>query len=477
MSSRIKNLEERRNFDLNIEKILEDWEIHHGIREIIANAIDEQKITNTDEIKIYKDEEEKWHIRDFGRGIRYDHLTQNEDEEKLQNHNLIGKFGIGLKDALATFDRNNVNVLIKSKYGDITIKKSEKHGFEDIITLHAQILSTSEPDLVGTDVILGNISQEDMDKAKALFLRFSKKKLIESTDYGQVYKNNAGKAFIYINGVKVAEEEDFLFSYNITSLTKQIRKALNRERTNVGRNAYRDRVMKILLSCKSENIAELLMEDLQKIEQGRNHDELSWIDVQKHAVSILSSKSDSIFVTSSEIQNSFNVIDDARSRGLKIITIPNSLREKIHDLKDISGNPIRDINQFFIEERESFEFKFVNPEDLISSEKIIFDLTEKIFDLIGGKPRRINEIKISETMRKDPYTFREVDGLWEKDTGNIIVKRSTLKSLEDYSATIIHEVGHCISMSEDISREFESELTRIIGILASKLLKIKGQIL
>jgi len=473
MSSRIKNLEERRNFDLNIEKILEDWEIHHGIREVIANAIDEQKITNTKDVEIYQDDNGKWHIRDYGRGLKYEHLTQNEDQEKLQNPNLIGKFGIGLKDALATFDRNNVNVLIKSRFGGITIDKSEKHGFEDILTLHAVISPPSAPELIGTDVILGNISQEDIDKAKALFLRFSGAELVESTEYGEVYKNTKEKAYIYINGVKVAEEDNFLFNYNITSLTKQIRKALNRERTNVGRNAYRDRVMKILLSCKSENIAKMLMEDLQKIEQGKNHDELSWIDVQKHAVSILSSKSDSIFVTSSEIQNSFNVIDDAKSRGLKIITIPNTLREKIHDLKDLSGNPIRDMDQFFIEERDSFEFKFVDPEDLNPSEKKIFDLTNKIFELIGGRPRRIKKVKISETMRKDPYTYREVDGLWEESTGSIIIKRSTLKKLKKYSGTLIHETGHCISRSEDITREFELELTRIIGILVSKFLKFK----
>ena len=31
-----------KKFDLNIEKILEDWEVYHAIREVIANAIDEQ---------------------------------------------------------------------------------------------------------------------------------------------------------------------------------------------------------------------------------------------------------------------------------------------------------------------------------------------------------------------------------------------------------------------------------------------------
>jgi len=38
-------------FDLNIEKILENWEAFHAIREIIANALDEQLITNTKEVK------------------------------------------------------------------------------------------------------------------------------------------------------------------------------------------------------------------------------------------------------------------------------------------------------------------------------------------------------------------------------------------------------------------------------------------
>ena len=466
-------MKDKRSFDLNIEKILEDWEVHHGIREVIANAIDEQKITGTEDIQVFQDEDGFWHIRDFGRGLKYEHLTQNENQEKLDNPNLIGKFGIGLKDALATFDRNGVYVLLKSKFGDITIKTSEKHGFEDIVTLHAVISPPSDPDLIGTDVLLGDITEESIEKAKALFLRFSGEKLVESTDYGDVYKNTKEKAFIYINGVKVAEEEYFLFSYNITSLTKQIRKALNRERTNVGRNAYRDRIMKILLYCKGENIAKMLMEDLQKIEQGTNHDELRWVDVQKHAVSILSSKSNAIFVTSSEIQKSFHLIDDAKSRGLNIVTIPDSLREKIHDLKDISGNIIRDIDQFIIEDHESFEFKFIDLEDLNKSEKKIFNLTDKIFELIGGKPRRVREIKISETMRKDPDTFIEVDGLWEESTGTIIIKRSTLQKLEHYFGTLIHETGHCLSRCEDISRGFELELTRLIGIMASKFLKVE----
>lgn len=71
-----------KEFDLNIGKILEDWEIYHAIREIIANALDEQLLTDTAEIEILKTGN-VWSIRDFGRGLNYHHLMQNENPEKL----------------------------------------------------------------------------------------------------------------------------------------------------------------------------------------------------------------------------------------------------------------------------------------------------------------------------------------------------------------------------------------------------------
>ena len=43
-------------FDLNMEEVLENWEPFHAIREVIANALDEQLISNTDEIEIFEDE-------------------------------------------------------------------------------------------------------------------------------------------------------------------------------------------------------------------------------------------------------------------------------------------------------------------------------------------------------------------------------------------------------------------------------------
>jgi hypothetical protein len=123
-----------KNFDLNIDKILENWEVFHAVRELIANAIvDEQILTNTQKPMIFQDEAGWWHVRDFGRGLRYQDLIQTENPEKLDHANLIGKFGIGLKDALATFDLRGITVLIRSRHGDISLARVSKHSFEELV--------------------------------------------------------------------------------------------------------------------------------------------------------------------------------------------------------------------------------------------------------------------------------------------------------------------------------------------------------
>ena len=101
-------------FDLNIKKILKEWKVADALREIIANAIDEKIITKTKAPKIYK-ENNQWIIEDYGKGLKISDFSQNENQEKLNNKNVIGKFGIGLKDSIAVLFRNQINFSIKTK--------------------------------------------------------------------------------------------------------------------------------------------------------------------------------------------------------------------------------------------------------------------------------------------------------------------------------------------------------------------------
>jgi hypothetical protein len=171
--------------------------------------------------------------------LRYEHFTQNENPEKLTAiGKIIGKFGVGLKDALATLDRNRIGIEIESAFGVITPVKRSKHDFGDVVTLHAAVAPPRNHNFVGTAIGLANLSEDEMARAKRFFLKFSGETVIEETRIGRILKRKDAVSRIYIAGLLVVEEENFAFSYDITSLTEAMKKALNRERTNVGRTAY-----------------------------------------------------------------------------------------------------------------------------------------------------------------------------------------------------------------------------------------------
>ncbi len=457
-----------RRFDLNIEKILEGWETRHAVREIIANALDEQILTNTKDVEISKDRKNIWHIRDFGRGLKYEHLTQNENQEKLkESAKVIGKFGVGLKDALATLNRRGADVLIRSKYGDITLGQTPKHGFPDVVTLHAVVNISSDPAFIGTDVALGGVSNVDMAAAKDFFLKFSNQSVLNETSYGQILETARGrKSRIYVTGMLVAEEENFAFSYNITSLTTAMRRALNRERTNVGRTAYSDRVKQMLLASKDDAVAETLAHDLQRIEEGTNRDEVEWTDVAVHACQILNAAKKVLFVTANDLVVFRSAIDHAREDGLKVVTVPENIRNSLRGIADIKGNPVRDIGVFQSEWSDSFKFKFVSFDKLTKAEQRVFDMRKKIVALIGGIPKKVQHIKVSETMRPDFLTGSTPQGLWDDTSKSIIILRKQLKSLPDFAGTLLHEITHAKTGYDDVSREFENALTEMLGKVA-----------
>jgi len=458
-----------RNFDLNIEKILEGWETRHAIREIIANALDEQALTKTKDVQIFRDSEGSWHVRDFGRGLKYEHLTQNENQEKLNNPSMVmGKFGVGLKDALATLNRRGIDVVMRSRFSDITLDKMPKSGFSDVVTLHAVVRPSEEDAFIGTDVILHGVGEGNVADAKNFFLRFSGESVLDSTPHEQILaKEGARNGRIYVTGMLVAEEENFAFSYNITSLTAAMRKALNRERTNVGRTAYSDRVKQMLLASKASSVANILADDLVKIETGANHDEVKWTDVAVHACQILNASQKVIFVSASELIMHKRVIDDAQSDGLKVVTVPENIKKSLEGLRDHGGNPVRDLSVYRTEWEESFEFKFVKADKLSKTEKAVFERWKAIANLVGGLPRKVKEIKISETMRADFLTGNVTTGLWDAASSRIIILRSQLRSLPTFAGTLLHEIAHAKTGFDDVTRDFENALTTMLGTVAA----------
>lgn len=454
-------------FDLNMEEVLEAWEVSDAIREIIANALDEQALTDTDDIEIIEDESGSWHIRDYGRGLVHDHFTQNEDEEKLENpEKVIGKFGVGLKDALATFHRHDVEVTIHSSHNTFSVEKAPKHGFEDIDTLHVQI-DTPEKEIEGTDVVLSGCTEQDVEDAKANFLRFSDESLLEETPMGEVYQSPSREpARIYVNGLRVATEDDFLFSYNITKPTKKVLDALNRERSNVGRSAYSRRVKTILERCQSRKVAKPLVDDLESFERGEMHDELSWKSVRIHACKLLNAADDVVFVSPRDRENHEYTLSHAKDDGYRTVTVPENVRNELQNETDLEGNQIRDVTAYEQEYNDSFSYDWVSSQELSKQEQKVWEQRKEILSLLPDQLTEGLEIRISETMRVDVVTRGEVRGQWRGD--EIVIKRDVLSDSEEFASVLLHEFGHALSNgASDLTREFEAALTQLLGKVAT----------
>jgi hypothetical protein len=344
--SKSSGTEAGRPFDLNVEKVLEHWTPAEGLREVIANALDEASLSGTREPELVN-RDGAWIVRDYGRGLRYTHLTQKENQEKLRKPDLvIGKFGVGLKDALAVFERRGVEVVLRSRHGDIRLTRAPKAGFEDVVTLQAVVLSASEPEMVGTEVVLGGLKDRDVKAAKAYFLRFSNLGVYDRHELGAVLAKEKDAAGIYVNGMKVASEPNFLFGYDITSTTAALRRALNRERTNVGRQAYSGRVKDILLRSSADAVVERLVKDLEQASRGFGADETSWIDVGVHACQLLQVREKVVFITSDDMRYRGAAIAHAQMDGYRPVLVPQSIGHKLGGLKDAAGNPMRDLGAY-----------------------------------------------------------------------------------------------------------------------------------
>lgn len=458
-------------FDLNIEKVLEGWAVSDAVREFIANALDEHHLTATRQPEIVRRREGVWTIQDFGRGLSHKHLTQNENPEKRQHSAVIGQFGIGLKDALAVCDRRGVTVTIRSQFGDITTQHRPKAGFADVPTLHAIIRPPSEPALVGTVVELRGVSDEDIETAKSLFLLFAGDEVLETTKYGAVIAKPSAKApgRIYLKGLRVNEEENFLFSYNITEVNAALRKALNRERHNVGRGAYTDRIKQILKECQSAAVADALTTDLSRFGSGRMHDELGWRDVALHACRVLNAKQRVVFVTAWQMGTA--AVEYAKQDGIRIIVVSDDIARGLRDLTDLNGEPIRDLDEYQNEFNNSFVFNFVD-EELTETERRVMALLEPTMELANYELGRfgIKHIRISETMRLDSHGA-EVVGLCDKANEQIVIRRDQLRDPVAFCGTLLHEIAHAMSGAADYTLAFENALTERLGTVAVSALR------
>jgi hypothetical protein len=455
-------------FDLNVEKVLEHWSPAHALREVIANALDEHALVGRPDLpQIVKDEVGVWHVRDVGRGVRYQHLTQNESAEKRASDVVVGQFGVGLKDALATFHRNGIGVRILSPHGTISLVEQSKHGFGDVVTLHAIV--DAPADIDGTDVALTGITDADVADAMAFFLVFDDTiEVLESTPAGQVLARRGDAPHsVYVRGVRVAEDDGLLFSYNVTKVDTKLRRALNRERANVGRSAYTDRIKAILLAVETPAVLAQLVADMAGFAKGATRDEVKWNDIAERVVRQLAvADPDTVFVTAAQRWSHPELIRRAEIEGKHVFVIPDALAARLRAADD---DTVTTLERFAAEWNDRVVIEPIDPDLLTPHERAVLALADELLALLG---RRRDEwaVVVSETLHLTADGTETAHGLWEPALRRIVIHRACLARRELFVATLLHEIGHAVTGATDLTAAFEDGLTRLLGTVGTHAL-------
>lgn len=115
--------------------------------------------------------------------------------------------------------------------------------------------------------------------------------------------------------------------------------------------------------------------------------------------------------------------------------------------------------------RDTFSYNFVDFDDLTPTEKETFRLSQKIIDFLQRNNFKSKvEIKISETISINSDGTTTL-GEYEENKNQIIILRKVLQNKTEFCGTLLHEFAHSQNGYSDNTRDFEEDLTNMLGSL------------
>jgi hypothetical protein len=127
-----------------------------------------------------------------------------------------------------------------------------------------------------------------------------------------------------------------------------------------------------------------------------------------------------------------------------------------------------------VEWNESFQFDWVSAAQMSRDELAVFDRSEAIAGLVGGLPPHVKSVRVSNTMRPDLLSGNDAAGLWDPQTSSIVIRRDQLDSMVSFAATLLHEIAHAAGGHDDVTRQFENDLTHFLGLTAAAAMTASG---
>lgn len=446
------------DFDLNIKRILTTWKVPHACRELVANAFDEHELKKLDRGGVVIDlKGDCLTIKDQGRGIEKLHFVQDESDEKVsnfKNFHIIGHFGVGLKDAVAVLMREGRTLEIRSRHGRYTFQYKNKHGHDDVITLHVIIHDDVPQDFVGTEITVRPFSGEEQRQTKDLFLMFSKREVLFECPYGQVLSNDGdggAVSSIYVKGLRVDENQQYHFSYNIYELNKALREKMSRDKNSISMGIYSGIVKKILTSTAKSDPLYGTIEELVVGRPSRDlKTDVGYKDIIVHFTKSMDSK---VIVTQEQCRAHPGVYDEVKDR---VQVVSKEQYAAITRSEGRKCQTIEEVIKIGVDHGDE-----VTPKKMTQAEKEVFDFGNEV---IRSNPDIFGSLSVPKIVRDLELRGRSVSGMFSNREERICIDYNQLrKGGYAYLGTLAHEHAHKKSGATDCTKEFEHCLTEMLG--------------
>ncbi|MDM8527753.1 ATP-binding protein [Anaerolineales bacterium HSG24] len=441
-----------------LESMPEDWQICHALRELIANALDEQVLSGTRSIKLYKDKTGNWHIRDFGRGLQAEHLSQTTSAEKqLRLADTMGRRGQNLKIALLTLQRHKVETFIYSPFGVYRFNHgrtmSENNPTNRLHLIHDD---RSQP-LKGTDVVLQGITQADLVTARQFFRKYATETLVEQTRYGEILARSQAGGRVYLNHVLVCTEPNYLFSYNIISLSKSMQRKLNQIDFVVEPSIYRPRIQTMLTSAKTQAVQNVLIKQAKLSTPDDQRDELQWPKVQAKANRLLAAQTGL-----TQIEQTVHEKTSGYQVELFNPSFPTASRS------ESSAPKAGTLDSFAQQRQDQPRYQFVEPDDLTETERAVYNQHGQILTLLQINQADSPPVRVSEAWS---VKINPALGLWDNTHQSLIISRAALDDLPHFASALLHALSQQQTGAKPSPRKIETALLSYLGQLVEALVE------
>jgi hypothetical protein len=407
-----------------------NWNDVDALREVAQNLLDvrtefgcKTTLTYAEGVAIF---------RDYGPGLELKNLVLGNTNKGV---NSIGQYGEGLKLALLEFARNHVEVTVRTGNNVIVpvIEYDENYKTEVM-----QFLVTEMPRSIQGTEIRVRCTNDDLKKARAYFVALTPYII----DWQEQNRVSLPGGRIYINGSKVAEIPDMMFSYHLSK--EEAGDIMNRDRSTVDTTKLHPIISSIINNTTSMNVRRSL---LKEFGSEKTVWELSFSWYTGRIVNAELWSKDIRHVFGEKIAtNGYDSETNAKASyaGYRILIMPYAQENFLNSHGVIQAAHVKvGVVPEGAEVLKSSLSKVQKDNLTNASNKI----EERLSNL--GTVRVVRKLEFCETARPAAGSYSPSD-----DTINI-----TIAALHDYNETLrvlIHEYVHKItSGATDCSREFE----------------------